>query len=138
MVDGRKLKKSDEDRQTWTSGKYQDSTPSVSQSSSVLPRVTNLSQVLDTRRQYRRGCDTVQTTEMLFRALIRTHHMTSRKKIAAITKAAKHQNCAVYVRTGTWRGVMIGECEEEEGLRGWVGDVKVCTPPEDGQRLYLK
>lgn len=51
--------------------------------------------------------------------------MTSRKKIAAITKAAKHQNCAVYIRTGTWRGVMIGESEEEQGLKGWVGDVKV-------------
>ena len=51
--------------------------------------------------------------------------MTSRKKIAAITKAAKHNECAVCIRTGKWPGVMVAECEKVDGLKGWVGDVKV-------------
>lgn len=63
---------------------------------------------------------------MLYRALIKTHHMTSRKKIAAIAKAAKSYNCAVYIRTGARPpGVMIAESEEDKGLRDWVDAVKV-------------
>lgn len=64
---------------------------------------------------------------MLYRALIRTHHMTSRKKIQAIIKSAKKYDCAVYLRTGTWRGVIIAESENDDELRGWVGDVKVSS-----------
>ena len=65
---------------------------------------------------------------MLFRALLRTHHMTSRKKVAAVSKAAKKFDCAVYLKTGV-PGVMIAECGEDgkEGLAGWVAFVKVCT-----------
>lgn len=66
---------------------------------------------------------------MLYRALIKTHHMTSRKKITAILKAAKKYNCAVYLKTGAHPpGVMIGECDAEQGeqdLKEWVGSVKV-------------
>ena len=65
---------------------------------------------------------------MVFRALIRTHHMTSRKKIQAILKAAKRFKCAVYIKTGAHPpGLMIAECEEEgsDGLADWVGAVKV-------------
>ena len=66
---------------------------------------------------------------MLYRALIKTHHMTSRKKITAITKAAKQYNCAVYLKTGMHPpGVMLGECdggEGEEDLKAWVKSVKV-------------
>ena len=65
----------------------------------------------------------------LYRALIKTHHMTSRKKITAIAKAAKKYNCAVYLKTGGHPpGVMIGECDGEEGesdLKGWIGSIKV-------------
>ena len=64
---------------------------------------------------------------VLYRALIKTHHILSRKKIATVTKAAKKFSCAVYLKTGA-PGVMIGECEGEEGeqdLKGWVGSVKV-------------
>ena len=51
---------------------------------------------------------------MLYRALIKTHHMTSRKKITAITKAAKKCNCAVYLKSGGHPpGVMVGECGGE-------------------------
>ena len=63
------------------------------------------------------------------RALIKTHHMTSRKKIMAISKAAKQYNCAVYLKTGSHTpGVMIGECDGEDGeesLKEWVRSVKV-------------
>lgn len=66
---------------------------------------------------------------MLYRALIKTHHMTSRKKITAITKAAKQYNCAVYLKTGRHPpGVMLGECDGEEGeedLKAGVRSVKV-------------
>lgn len=66
---------------------------------------------------------------MFYRALIKTHHMTSRNKIRAIIKAAKKCNCAVYLKTGKHPpGVMIGECNGELGeqyLKEWVGSVKV-------------
>lgn len=87
---------------------------------------------------------------MLHRALLKTHHMTSRKKIQAIAKAAKSLSCAVVIKTGHPPGVMIAECEcedespeldvmgkEENGkkrvageggrrLSEWVSAVKVC------------
>lgn len=85
---------------------------------------------------------------MLHRALLKTHHMTSRKKIHAIAKAAKTLSCAVVLKTGRPPGVMIAECEHrnenqdvdgkgdngqkriagggEERLREWVSAVKVC------------
>ena len=66
---------------------------------------------------------------MMYRALIKTHHMASRKKVTAITKAAKKYNCAVYLKTGMHPpGVMLGECDGEEGeedLKSWVRSVKV-------------
>ncbi|KAH7355123.1 hypothetical protein BKA65DRAFT_605109 [Rhexocercosporidium sp. MPI-PUGE-AT-0058] len=45
----------------------------------------------------------------LHRILIKTHHMTSRKKILAITKAAKRLSCSVLLKTGGPPGVMIAE-----------------------------
>ena len=52
--------------------------------------------------------------------------MTSRKKIAAITKATKKYNCGVYLKTGRHPpGIMIAESVEEEMLRNWIGSVKV-------------
>ena len=56
--------------------------------------------------------------------------MTSRKKIAAISKASKNYDCAVYLKTGAHPpGVMIAECEEAgfEGLAAWVACIKVCS-----------
>ena len=55
--------------------------------------------------------------------------MTSRKKITAITKAAKEYNCAVYLKTGAHPpGVMIAESDEEKGVKEWVTSVKVGIP----------
>lgn len=64
---------------------------------------------------------------VLYRALIKTHHILSRKKISTITQAAKKFNCAVYLKTGA-PGVMLGECEGKQGeqdLKDWVWSVKV-------------
>lgn len=62
---------------------------------------------------------------MLHRALVKTHHMTSRKKISAINKLAKKWECAVYLKTGVPPGIMIAESEGEEGVGEWVASVKV-------------
>ncbi|KAF4636045.1 hypothetical protein G7Y89_g2043 [Cudoniella acicularis] len=52
------------------------------------------------------------------RVLIKTHHMTSRKKIATITRAAKRLDCAILLKTGTPPGIML--CEAGEGeARKW-------------------
>ena len=71
----------------------------------------------------------------LYRALIKTHHMTSRKKITTIAKAAKKYRCALYLKTGDPPGVMIGECDGEQGeqdLKELIGSVKV----GDALRLF--
>ena len=66
----------------------------------------------------------------LHRALIRTHHMTSRKKIQTLTKAAKTLNCAVVVKTGRPPGIMIveaandSESEAQKVVESWVGVVR--------------
>ena len=70
---------------------------------------------------------------MPFRALIKTHHMTSRKKISHLSKAAKTLSCAVVFKTGRPPGVMIAEADDEDSLTEWVDTVKVLhlmIPPE--------
>lgn len=61
---------------------------------------------------------------MLFSALIRTHHITSRKKIAALKKAADAHNCFVLLRTGGTPGVMYVEGRREEDVEAWVSTVQ--------------
>ena len=61
---------------------------------------------------------------MMYRALIKTHHMTSRKKIQAITKSAKQHSCSVLLKTGKPPGVMIAE-GTEDAVKRWVEGVKV-------------
>ncbi|KAH8695341.1 hypothetical protein BGW36DRAFT_429219 [Talaromyces proteolyticus] len=60
---------------------------------------------------------------MLFNALIRTHHITSRKKISALKKAADAYNCYVLLRTGSSPGVMYVESGREEDVNAWVNTV---------------
>ncbi len=62
----------------------------------------------------------------LIRALIKTHHMTSRAKIAAIAKSARRTRCAVLLKTGSRPpGVVVVEAEgqgrEGEGGKGGKG-----------------
>lgn len=65
-----------------------------------------------------------QDRRMLFNALIRTHHITSRKKIAALKKAADAHNCFALLRTGGSPGVMYVEGRREEDVGAWVGTVQ--------------
>ena len=60
----------------------------------------------------------------IFRALVKTHHMTSRKKIQVLTRSAKGLGVGVLIKTGRSPGVMVVE-GGEGGVRGWVGGVKV-------------
>ncbi|KAF2094382.1 hypothetical protein NA57DRAFT_46406 [Rhizodiscina lignyota] len=48
----------------------------------------------------------------LFNALIRTHHITSRKKVAHLKKAAERLSCSVLLRSGGSPGIMY--CEGSE------------------------
>ena len=65
--------------------------------------------------------------------------MTSRKKIAAITKATNKYNCGVYLKTGRHPpGVMIAESVEEENLRDWIGSVKVSLNSGGGRSVILQ
>jgi len=59
----------------------------------------------------------------LFNALIRTHHITSRKKIAKLRHAADVHNCFVLLHSGKCPGIMY--CEgSESGVRNWVAVVQ--------------
>lgn len=60
----------------------------------------------------------------IHRILIKTHHMTSRKKISAITKAAKRLSCSVVLKTGSPPGIMLAEGEEEDA-GAWLEIVRV-------------
>lgn len=64
----------------------------------------------------------------LFNALIRTHHITSRKKVAKLKHAADVHSCYVALHSGKCPGIMY--CEgSENGVRNWVNAVQVlrCT-----------
>lgn len=58
----------------------------------------------------------------IYRILIKTHHMTSRKKILTITKAAKRLCCSVVLKTGGPPGIMIAE---GPGAVEWMEVVRV-------------
>ncbi len=60
----------------------------------------------------------------LFHALIRTHHITSRKKVAHLRKAAAKYDCYALLRSGGCPGIMY--CKgTEEAVSEWVGTVQV-------------
>ncbi|OCL05478.1 hypothetical protein AOQ84DRAFT_433029 [Glonium stellatum] len=55
----------------------------------------------------------------IYNALIRTHHITSRKKVASLKKAADKYACYVLLRSGGSPGIMY--CEgSEDSVRDWV------------------
>lgn len=69
----------------------------------------------------------------LWHALIRTHHITSRKKVAHLRKAADKYACWALLRSGGSPGIMY--CKgSEEGVREWVATVQVshCVFDENG------
>ncbi len=59
-----------------------------------------------------------------FIALIRTHHITSRKKVAALKLAAERHGCFALLRSGGSPGIMYVE-GREEAVRSWVSQVRV-------------
>ena len=60
----------------------------------------------------------------IYNALIRTHHITSRKKVASLKKAAEKYACYALLRSGGSPGIMY--CEGSEGgVRDWVTTVQV-------------
>ena len=64
----------------------------------------------------------------LHNALIRTHHITSRKKVAKLKQAATFHDVYVLLRYGGAPGVMYVE-GKAEGVSQWVSDVQVCRNP---------
>ncbi|EMR72630.1 hypothetical protein UCREL1_311 [Eutypa lata UCREL1] len=66
-----------------------------------------------------------RTASNLFVTLIRTHHITSRKKLQRVKKAA--EQCAVpyvLVRSGGSPGIMYAESPDEGRITEWVGTVQ--------------
>lgn len=61
----------------------------------------------------------------VFATLIRTHHVTSRKKLQRVKKAAAHFDVPfVLVRYGGCPGLMYGESLDAASLTSWVSAVK--------------
>lgn len=64
-------------------------------------------------------------TKTLFVTLIRTHHVTSRKKLQRVKKAAAHFDIPfVLVRYGGSPGLMYAESSDGSCLGSWVSAVK--------------
>lgn len=59
----------------------------------------------------------------MYHALIRTHHITSRKKVAALKAAAKKLDCYALLRSGGIPGVMYVESRLEKNAQDWVDTV---------------
>ncbi|KAJ1325176.1 hypothetical protein MN608_09887 [Microdochium nivale] len=60
-----------------------------------------------------------------YTALIRTHHITSRKKLQRVRKAAaQHAVPYVLVRSGGSPGIMYAEAAAEVSVAGWVAAVQ--------------
>lgn len=60
----------------------------------------------------------------MFNALIRTHHITSRKKVAALKRAADTHDCFVLLRSGGCPGIMYVEARDKSRVEAWVGEVR--------------
>lgn len=62
--------------------------------------------------------------QALHNALIRTHHITSRKKVAALKRAADTHQCSVLLRSGGCPGIMYVEGQGKERVESWVDVVR--------------
>lgn len=60
----------------------------------------------------------------LYHALIRTHHITSRKKVHNLKTACKNLDVSCLLCSGGPPGIMYVE-GSEEGVRDWVATVQV-------------
>jgi hypothetical protein len=59
-----------------------------------------------------------------YNALIRTHHITSRKKVATLKRAADSLNCFAILRSGGCPGIMYVEAKDKDAVESWVSVVK--------------
>lgn len=60
----------------------------------------------------------------VFNALIRTHHITSRKKVSKLRHAARNTNVFALLRSGGAPGIMYVE-GDETGVKNWLEAVHV-------------
>ncbi|KIW30243.1 uncharacterized protein PV07_06001 [Cladophialophora immunda] len=58
-----------------------------------------------------------------YHALIRTHHITSRKKVARLKAAAKQYQCYALLRSGGIPGVMYVRGYDRSNVQKWVDTV---------------
>ncbi|KAK0947745.1 hypothetical protein LTR29_001002 [Friedmanniomyces endolithicus] len=63
------------------------------------------------------------STPGLWNALIRTHHITSRKKVTKLKQAAATNAVFVLLQTGSSPGIMFVE-GPEIGVEAWVATVQ--------------
>ena len=63
------------------------------------------------------------TPSTMYAALIRTHHITSRKKVAKLKAAAKQIECAALLRSGGTPGMMYVESRKAVNVQKWVDTV---------------
>lgn len=62
-------------------------------------------------------------SQPIYNALIRTHHITSRKKVAKLKQAAANYNIYALLRYGGCPGIMY--CQgPEDNVRNWVATVQ--------------
>ena len=61
---------------------------------------------------------------MRYNALIRTHHITSRKKVSALRSATSTHDCFVLLRSGGVPGIMYVEGHRQGDVESWVGVVR--------------
>ncbi|KAL4802619.1 hypothetical protein BDV18DRAFT_147013 [Aspergillus unguis] len=59
-----------------------------------------------------------------YNALIRTHHITSRKKVSALKRAADSLNVFALLRSGGCPGIMYVEAKDKDAVESWVSAVK--------------
>ena len=59
----------------------------------------------------------------MWHALIRTHHITSRKKVATLKAAAKKLECYALLRSGGVPGVMYVQGDGQDNVQTWVDAV---------------
>ena len=60
----------------------------------------------------------------MYNALIRTHHITSRKKVASLKAAAKELQCYALLRSGGVPGVMYVQGNHHDRVQAWVDTVR--------------
>ncbi|RDW64299.1 uncharacterized protein DSM5745_09710 [Aspergillus mulundensis] len=59
-----------------------------------------------------------------YHALIRTHHITSRKKVSALKSAAQTLNVFALLRSGGCPGIMYVEAKDKDAVESWVSVVR--------------